>query len=224
MLRGFLVGHAKRREVTAEQIGVTRNDRQRVVHLVHHAGREHAGFHGPVELRQFLPEIRIGLFQRADIFFRGELLLAPLHAFIEHLADREHIEGLVKVIRRAEPHRRAGGLDGFVTREHDAFGIGIDFLQLAQDIHARQVRHLDVENGGVHGVRAGVLNALTTAGGDDALITVFENNPQRFARAGLIIHDQQSRFLRRLGWRWFCRECVECCHGGPLFFKTSSCW
>ena len=136
--------------------------------------------------------------------FGRKFSLATLDAPVQHVAHGEHVEWLVEIIGGPVAHRGPRGFDGLVTREHHAFNVRVDFLQFAQHVDAAEIGHLDVENCRVHGVLARVFDTLAAAGGDDAMIAIFEDNPQRFAGAGLVIHDEQRWPTDRLGLQGFC--------------------
>ncbi len=145
-------------------------------------------------LGELAREFLVHLLQRRQGGIGLQPATATGNAFVDQFPHRKHVKRFVQVIGRAVTKRCPRGLERFVAGQHDAFGVGIDRLEFAQDVHPAHVGHLDVEHRRIDGVVAGKRDPFGAAGGNHAIEPIAKHHPQRFARAGLVVHDQQGRF------------------------------
>ena len=163
---------------------------------MHDPGGEGARGGRPQLIRHNAREIPVQVLQGPEILSRPVFLVPAREAALHNFPDIENIERLVQVFRRAIMQGGARRLQRLVAGQQHALDIRVDGLQFAEHIHSRHIRHPDIQNRNIHRIRPRIRQTFQTATGGNTVELVFENKPQRCAWPGLIIHNQQDRFVR----------------------------
>jgi hypothetical protein len=135
---------------------------------------------------------------------RGRAALGAVLAGAEHgpqLAGQlVEVDGLDEVVDGAEAHGLDGGRDQAGGREHEHVGVDLVALDRGEQLHAADVRHVEV---GEHEVDVGLLDLAQAVGavdgGLDRVAELLEVISQGLAGVGVILDDEDRACLRRFG-------------------------
>ena len=115
----------------------------------------------------------------------------PLHRPAQHEQQLVLLQGLGQVVEGALAHRVDGAVDGPVGGHQDDEGRGLQLEDLAQQLDAVEVGHLQVGEDDVEGAALGGLEGLAAVAGGGGLVALrLQDHLQDVALAALVVDDE----------------------------------
>ena len=197
----LVVGELAERAV-GEQVDPFAHEAQRRIDLVREGGEELALqvvqlAQSPVQLLQLEHAFAGG----AELPAHGDALLAA----VEDRLDLGDVERLGDEVAGAFPHGGHGALNGGVGGDHDDVQEGVQMLELPEQLHPVELRHLDVGDHDIGGLVPKLVERLeAVAGQAHGAAAGGEDLPEQLADLWLVVDhkDVQQRWHRLQQGKW----------------------
>ena len=102
------------------------------------------------------------------------------------------VEGLGQVVEGAQLHRVDGGADGLDRGDQDHLDAVVHGFDALEHFDAVHLGKADVEKHEVHRAGAEPVERLLAVGGLEQVVLVLQDEPERLADSGIVIHDQDD--------------------------------